>query len=67
MAKMMKKHGDTTPIYFDQELFDENSSDYEILDVEPVASVADPAPKAKKAKPVTTEDELNTAFSLDDL
>lgn len=64
MAKLMRKHGEDTPIHYDELLLNENPSLYEILDADPAPAVV-PSPKAKKAKPVTTEDELNTAFDLD--
>lgn len=35
MAKLMQKHGDTTPVYYDEYLFKQDPSAYEILDAEP--------------------------------
>lgn len=45
MAKLMKKHGDDTPIHYDEALFNANPSIYQIIEDEPVK----PA-KAKAAK-----------------
>lgn len=64
MAKLMRKHGEETPIHFDELLLAENPSAYEIFDADPAPEPA-PSPKAKKAKAVTTEDDLNTAFDID--
>lgn len=64
MAKMMRKHGETTSIHYDEFLLQENPSAYEILEVQPEAELVAPKP-VKKAKPVIAEDDLNTAFNLD--
>lgn len=63
MPKMMIKSGDTTPIYYDELLFNENPSLYQILEIEPATELG--TPKPKKAKPVSTDDELNTTFDID--
>lgn len=63
MPKMMIKNGDTTPIYYDELLFNENPSLYQILEIEPAPELV--IAKPKKAKPVTTDDELNTSFDID--
>jgi hypothetical protein len=47
MAKLMKKHGDDTPIHFDEFLFNLDPSAYEIIDDSP----AKPAKKAKADAP----------------
>lgn len=64
MAKMMRKHGEDTPIHFDELLLNENPSLYEIFEADP-APVVEPAPspKTKKAKSVFVEDDLNIAPS----
>lgn len=65
MAKLMKKHGDDTPIHFDEFLFNLDPSAYEIFEEAEVAVEPAPAPKPKKAKAASVEDDLNTAFDID--
>ena len=46
MAKLMQKHGDTTPVYYDEYLFKQDPSAYEILDAEP----EEPVVRRRRAK-----------------
>lgn len=50
MAKLMRKHGEDTPIHFDELLLNENPSLYEIFEDEP-AKAEKPAKKAKADAP----------------
>jgi len=70
-VKMMKKKGESVLFHFDSVVYD--ASIFEALDLEPepptpeeIAESIEPlGQKAKRAKPVTTVDELNTAFNID--
>ena len=70
-VKMMRKKDEEVLFHFDESVYDANI--FEILDLEPepptpeeIAESAElPGQKTKKAKPVSTDDELNTAFDID--
>jgi len=70
-VKMMRKKGESVLFHFDSVVYD--ASIFETLDLEPEAPTPEeiteaaelPGQKTKKAKPVTTDDELNTAFDID--